>query len=147
MRIIEGVAPSFGIELSAASVRDPSEIEQAIASFANGSNGGLLMLPSPILTAARQRIISLASLHRLPAIYPFKYLVSEGGRMFYGADNIDQWRQAASYVDRILRGAKPHDLPIQLASKFELVLNLKTAKALGLTIPRDMLLIADELIE
>jgi putative ABC transport system substrate-binding protein len=105
------------------------------------------MLPGPLFTAEHERIITLAALHRLPAIYPFRYFASNGGLMFYGADNVDQWRQAASYVDRILRGAKPADLPIQLPTRFELVINLKTAKALGLSIPRDMLLIADELIE
>ena len=147
MREIEAVAPSFAITLSAATVRNGDEIERSVAAFAGRPNSGLLVLPGPVFTPERERIIALASSHRLPAIYPFRYYATDGGLIFYGADNIDQWRQAASYVDRILRGAKPRDLPIQLPTRFQLVINLKTANALGLTIPRDVLLVADEVIE
>ena len=146
-RAIEAVAPSFGITLSTTSVGNGSDIERSVAAFADRPNSGLLILPGPVFTAERKRIIALASSYRLPAIYPFRYYATDGGLIYYGSDNVDQWRQAASYVDRILRGTLPRDLPIQLPTKYELVINLKTANALGLTIPRDVLLVADEVIE
>jgi putative ABC transport system substrate-binding protein len=147
VRSIEAAAPPLGMIVNVTSVSDGAQIERAIAAIAGRPNVGLLVLPGPALSNERERIISLALRHHLPAIYPFKFYAIDGGLMFYGADNIDQWRQAASYVDRILRGSQPRDLPIQLPTKFDLVINLRTAKAIGLTIPRDMLLIADEMIE
>ena len=143
---MEAVAPPLGVTLMGGAVSNPAEIERAIATFA-GPNSGLIVLPGPIFTAQRDRIIELAALHRLPAIYPFKFWVTSGGLMSYSADNIDQWRQAASYIDRIFRGVQARDLPIQLPTKFDLVINLKAANVLGLTLPRDFLLIADEVIE
>ena len=147
MREIKSVAPTLGITLSVATVRNGDDIERSVAAFASQPNSGLLVMPGPIFTVERKRIIALASSHRLPAIYPFRYYVTDGGLIYYGSDNVDQWRQAASYIDRILRGALPSDLPIQLPTKYELVINIKTANALGLTIPRDVLLVADEVIE
>jgi putative tryptophan/tyrosine transport system substrate-binding protein len=145
---IEAVAPSFGVHLTPAPVRDAAEIEHAINVFARESNGGLIILPSPVTVGIPSKeIISLAARHRLPAVYPFSYLVINGGLMSYGVDDNDQWRRTASYVDRILRGAKPADLPVQAPTKYELVINLKTAKTLGLTVPDKLLATADEVIE
>jgi putative tryptophan/tyrosine transport system substrate-binding protein len=145
---IEAVAPSFGIHLTPAPVRDVVEIERAINAFARESHGGLIVLPSPVtIGIPSKEIISLAVRLRLPAVYPFSYLVINGGLMSYGVDDNDQWRRTASYVDRILRGAKPADLPVQAPTKFELVINLKTAKAMGLDIPATILGHADEVIE
>lgn len=146
LRSIERVASSLKVSLRTANVGDFAEIKRAINELAS-SDAGVIVLPSPEATAQREQIIGLATLHRLPAIYPFKYYAISGGLLFYGADNVDQWRQAASYVDRILRGAEPRDLPIQLPTKFDLVINLKAASAIGLNIPRDVLLLADEVIE
>jgi putative ABC transport system substrate-binding protein len=148
LRSLEAVAPALGISLSSTVVSAPEDIEQSIAVLAAESNAGLLILPSPITSVEYMKFVVSAAQHRLPAIYPFSYFVRAGGLMYYGAENIvDQWRQAASYVDRLFSGAQPRDLPVQLPTKFELVINLKTANALGLTIPRDFLLIADEVIE
>jgi putative tryptophan/tyrosine transport system substrate-binding protein len=138
---MDAVAPPLGVTLTKAAVNNA-----AIIDFA-APNSGLIVLPGPIFTAERDRIIEWAALHQLPAIYPFKFWVVSGGSMSYSADNIDQWRQAASYIDRIFRGVQVRDLPIQLPTKFDLVINLKAAKAVGLTLPRDFLLIADEVIE
>jgi putative ABC transport system substrate-binding protein len=146
-RAVEAMAQSFGVSLTATDVQDPAEIERAIEAFAREPNGGLIVLPGPITNNHRELIIALAARHRLPAAYPFRYFVKEGGLVSYGADPFDQSRQAAAYVDRILKGEKPEDLPIQQPTKFELVINLKTAKALGLTVPPALLSRADEVIE
>ena len=130
---IQTVAPSLGVELTPVGVRDAGEIERAITAFARGSNGGLILVgPTSSVQRYRDLIIALAARHRLPAIYPSRLYVAGGGLISYGADPIDQYRRAAGYVDRILKGEKPADLPVQAPTKFELVINLKTAKALGL---------------
>ena len=146
-RAVEAMAQSFGVTLTATDAQDPAEIERAIEAFAHERNGGLVVLPGPITNNHRELIIALAARHRLPAAYPFRYFVTSGGLVSYGADPFDQSRQAAAYVDRILKGAKPEDLPIQQPTKFEFVINLKTAKALGLTVPPSLLARADEVIE
>jgi putative ABC transport system substrate-binding protein len=146
-RAIETVAPSFKVRLTAAHVRDSAEIERAIDAFARESNGGLIVLPSALTIVHRGLIIALAARHRLPAVYAFRQFVIDGGLMSYGVDLVDQYRQAASYVDRILRGKKPGDLPVQQPTQFRLIVNLTTAKVLGLTIPESFLLRADEVIE
>jgi putative ABC transport system substrate-binding protein len=145
--VIEAAAQSFGIQVSISAVRDGAEIKRAIEEFAGGSNGGLIPLPGPQMAVHRDLIISLAMAHRLPNVYAFRYYPIGGGLASYGTDNIDLYRRAASYVDRILKGEKPGDLPVQQASKFELVINLKTAKALGITVPLPLLGRADEVIE
>jgi putative ABC transport system substrate-binding protein len=146
-RSIETGAASSGMRLTRASVHDAAEIEQAIAGFARETNGGLLVMSDIVTTTHRQLIIALAARYRLPAVYPYRLFVTSGGLICYGADNVDLIRRAASYVDRILRGAKPSELPVQAPTKFELFINLKTAKALGLTVPSNLLAIADEVIE
>ena len=128
-------------------IRDVGEIEHAIEVFARAGNGGLMVLPDISTLNHRDLIIALASRHRLPAIYPFRYFATSGGLMSYGIDVADVYRRAASYVDRILKGAKPSDLPVQLPTKFELVLNLKTAKAMGLKLSPEVLALVDEVIE
>jgi putative ABC transport system substrate-binding protein len=122
-------------------------MERAIETFAREPNGGLVVLPDPTTSNLRGSIVALATRHRLPAIYPFRYFAADGGLMSYGIDTTDPFRRAASYVDLILKGAKPADLPIQAPTKYELVLNLKTAKALGLDVPDKLLALADEVIE
>jgi putative tryptophan/tyrosine transport system substrate-binding protein len=144
---VQSVAPSLGVELSPIDVRDAGEIEHALAAFARGSNGGLILTASALATRHRDLIIALAARHRLPAVHPARYMVAAGGLVSYGADLIDQYRQAAGYVDRILKGEKPADLPVQAPTKYELVINLKTAKALGLDMPATVLARADEVIE
>ena len=144
---IEGVAPSFRVQLTAAAVRDPAEIERAIGLFARESNSGLIVLPSGLTIVHRGLVIALAARYRLPAIYQYRQFVTDGGLMSYGNDLTDQYRQAASYVDRILRGENPGDLPVQQPTKFELVINLKTAKALGIEVPPTLLARADDVIE
>ena len=146
LRAAEAVAPSLGLQVAPID-QAGVEIERAISTFASQPDGGLVVLPHPNTTANRASIIILAARHRLPAIYPFRFFVIEGGLMSYGIDQIDQWRGAATYVDRILRGEKPGDLPVQAPTKFELVINLKTAKATGLHIPPAFPLRADEVIE
>ena len=146
-RAIEAIAQSFGVSLIATDVQDPAEIERAIEALAHEPNGGLIVLPGPITNNHRELIIALAARHRLPAAYPFRYFVTSGGLVSYGADPFDQSRQAAAYVDRILKGEKPSDLPVQQPTKYELVINLKTAKTLGLTVPPALLARADEVIE
>ena len=143
----EGVAPSLGFTVTAVDVHDGGEIEGAVAKFADQPDGGLIVVPHPRTVANRASIIILAARHRLPAIYPFRYFATEGGLMSYGPDQVDQWRGAAAYVDRILRGDKPGELPVQGPTKYELVVNLRTAKALGLKIPPAFPLRADEVIE
>jgi len=144
---IQAVAPSFGVELSPVSVRDADEIERAVAAFARSANGGLIVTGSALANFYSDLIIALAARHKLPAVYFNRVSVTRGGLISYGADVIDQYRHAAGYVDRILKGEKPADLPVQAPTKFEMALNLKTAKALGLTIPPTLLARADEVIE
>src|SRR5215468_6989101 len=143
---IQAVAPSLRVELTPIDVRD-GEIEQAIAAFARGSNGGLIVTASPTAVRRRELIVALATKHRLPSVLPGSAFAASGGLISYGADDIEQHRQAAGYVDRILRGEKPADLPVQAPTKYELVINLKTAKALGLEVPSTLLARADEVIE
>jgi putative ABC transport system substrate-binding protein len=147
LRAIEEVAPSISVKVTAAGVHNAVEIEQAIATCAREPNSGLVVLPTVTTSYHRRLIIELAARHRLPAAYAYPHFVRDGGLVSYGVEIADQYRQAASYVDRILKGAKPGDLPIQQPTKFELAINLKTAKALGLTITREFLLRADEVIE
>jgi putative tryptophan/tyrosine transport system substrate-binding protein len=144
---IQGSAPSLGVELRPVDVRDAGEIERAIAAFAQGSNTGLIVTGSPAAIVHRELIISLAARHRLPAVYNTRAYATSGGLISYGPDFVDQFRRAAGYVDRILKGEKPADLPVQAPTKYELVINLKTAKALGLTVPDNLLARADEVIE
>jgi putative ABC transport system substrate-binding protein len=144
---IQAVAPSFGVELSAVGVRDASEIERTVAAFAASSNAGLVVTASTSGAIHRDLITMLAARHRLPAVYSFRYYVTGGGLISYGANTIDIHRRAASYVDRILKGEKPADLPVQAPTKYELVINLKTAKALGIEMPASVLARADEVIE
>ena len=144
---VQIVAPSLGVELSPVDVRDAGEIERAVTAFARGSNGGLIVTASALATVHRDLIITLAARHKLPAVYSDRYFVTAGGLISYGPDLIDQYRRAAGYVDRILKGEKPADLPVQAPTKYELVINLKTAKALGLTFPPAVLARADEVIE
>jgi putative tryptophan/tyrosine transport system substrate-binding protein len=144
---VQAVAPSLGVELTPVDVRDAPEIERAVTSFARSSNGGLIVTPSPLAARHRDLIITLAARHRLPAVYAWRYYVTDGGLISYGADPIDHYRRAAGYVDRILRGEKPADLPVQAPTKYELVINLKTAKTLGLEVPPTLLARADEVIE
>ena len=144
---IQGVAPSFGVEVSPLGVRDSGEIERGITAFARGSNGGLIVLPTPLTGVHRGLIVTLAARHRLPAVYALRFYVTSGGLVSYGPDVIDAYRRAASYVDRILKGEKPADLPVQNPTKYELVINLKTARALGLEIPPALIARADEVIE
>jgi putative tryptophan/tyrosine transport system substrate-binding protein len=144
---IQAVAPSFGVELSAVGVRDAGEIERIVAAFARSSNAGLIVTASTSAAVHRDLIITLAARHRLPAVYAFRYFVNRGGLISYGANTIDIYRHAAGYVDRILKGEKPGDLPVQQPTNYELVINLKTAKALGIEMPASVLARADEVIE
>jgi putative tryptophan/tyrosine transport system substrate-binding protein len=144
---IQSAARSFGVEVSPLGGRDAKDIEQTVAEFARGSNCGLISVASPLASNNRNLIISLAARHRLPAVYPYRSFVADGGLISYGSDSVDPHRQAAGYVDRILKGEKPADLPVQGATKFELVINLKTAKALGLIFSPALLGRADEVIE
>jgi putative ABC transport system substrate-binding protein len=144
--VMQAVAPGLDMEVVPINVRDAGEIERAVATFARSANGGLIATGGPTTTHA-QLIVALAARHRLPAVYPYRFFVSAGGLISYGPDLIDQHRRAAGYVDRILRGEKPADLPVQAPTKYELAINLKTAKALSLTVPQSILLRADEVIE
>jgi putative ABC transport system substrate-binding protein len=144
---IQTVAQSLKLEVNPVNLRDPGEIERAVAAFARAPNGGLVVTTSAAGALYRNLIITLAARHRLPAVYPYRYYVAAGGLISYGPDVPDQHRQAAGYVDRILKGEKPADLPVQAPTKYETVLNLKTAKALGLTIPETLLATADEVIQ
>jgi putative ABC transport system substrate-binding protein len=141
------VAPSFGIELSPIGVRDAGEIEHAVTAFAGEPNRGLIVLPSPLSIVQRELIITLAARHRLPAVYGLRFFVADGGLISYGPDSVEPYRRAAGYVDRILKGEKPANLPVQSPTKYELVINLKTARMLGLTVPPSLLARADEVIE
>ncbi len=147
VRAAEAVAPSLAIELLPSPVESAADIERAIESFAGAPNGGLLLPPDSTTILHRNLIIALAAQHRLPAVYAFHFFVAAGGLMSYGTDQVDMFRLAASYVDRILRGDKAADLPVQAPTKFETTVNLKTAKALGLTVPPGLLVAADEVIE
>jgi putative ABC transport system substrate-binding protein len=144
---IQSVARSFGVELSSVDMRDASEIERDVTGFARGSNSGLIVTSSGLAAVHRELIITLAARYRLPAVYSYRYFVTDGGLTSYGPDPIDQYRRAAGYVDRILKGEKPADLPVQAPVKYELVINLKTARALGLDVPPILLATADEVIE
>jgi len=144
---IKRVAPSLGVELMVSPTRDAAEIDRALMEVSGEPKGGLIVEPDAFTTANRSLIISLAARHRLPAIYPYRYFAADGGLLSYGPDFNEWWRRAPSYVDKILKGASPGDLPIQQPTKFELIINLKTAKALSLTIPPQFLDRADELIE
>jgi putative tryptophan/tyrosine transport system substrate-binding protein len=147
LEAVEAAAPAFGVQLTRADVRNAAELERAIVAFAQQPNGALLVAPNAVTITHRDLIIGLAARHRLPAVYPYRVFAASGGFISYGIDLADGYREAAGYVDRILKGAKPGDLPVQLSSKFELVVNLKTAKALGLTISEPFLQHADEVIE
>ena len=146
LRAAEAVGPSLGVMVSAIDVLD-RQIERAIAAFAGQPDGGLIVVTNPVTIANRDLIILLAARYRLPAIYPYRYFAAEGGLLSYGPDQVDEWRGAATYVDRILRGEKPGDLPVQFPTKFELVINLQTAKLLGIDVPPPLLGRADEVIE
>jgi putative ABC transport system substrate-binding protein len=144
---MQSMAPLLGLELNAIDVRDAAEIERSIAAFVRGPNDGLIVTAGAPQAVHRDLIIKLASQHRLPAVYSDRVFVTAGGLISYGPDRVDQFRSAAGYVDRILKGEKPADLPVQAPVKFELLINLKTAKALGLTVPPNLLATADEVIE
>jgi putative ABC transport system substrate-binding protein len=144
---IQSVASSLGVEVSPVKLRDAPEIERAVAAFARSANGGLIVTASALATVHRHLIITLAARHKLPAVYPNRYYVTGGGLISYGPDFVDLYRLAAGYVDRILKGEKPADLPVQAPTKYELVINLKTAKALGLDVPPMLISRADEVIE
>ena len=144
---IQAVAQSLGIEISSILVRDAAEVERAIAALAKSGNGGLIVTPSAGVSVHRYLIIELAARHSLPAVYGTRSNVNSGGLIFYGPNRLDQFRRAAAYVDRVLRGEKPADLPVQAPTKYDLVINLKAAKALGLEIPASLLARADEVIE
>jgi putative ABC transport system substrate-binding protein len=144
---IQSAASSLGVELTPIAVRDPGDIERGMTSFAARPDGGLIVTGSAYTTVHRDLIITLAARHRLPAVYPFRYFITSGGLVSYGPDTIDPYQRAAEYVHRILNGEKPADLPVQAATKFELVINLKTAKALGQTVSPSLLSRADEVIE
>jgi putative ABC transport system substrate-binding protein len=145
--VIQSVAASLGVEVSPVNVRDAVEIERAIAAFARSPNGGLIVTASALSAVHRDLIIALSARHKLPAVYYERYFVGAGGLISYGPDFVDQYRRAAGYVDRILRGEKPADLPVQAPTKYVLTINLKTAKALGLEVPTTLLARADEVIE
>ena len=147
LRAAETAGRQFGTAVIAAEVRNVADIERAVTALSAEPRSSLIVLPSPVHIVHRDQIIALAARHRLPSIYPLRLFANAGGLMSYGIDQIDQWLRAASYVDRILKGAKPADLPVQQPTKYQLVINLKTAKALGLTIPPSVLARADEVIE
>jgi putative ABC transport system substrate-binding protein len=144
---VQSVAPSFGVELTPLGGRDAKDIERTITEFSSGTNCGLICAAAPLTLDNRDLIISLATRYRMPAAYPFRFFVAEGGLFSYGADPINFYRQAADYVDRILKGEKPTELPVQTPTKFELAINVKAAKAIGLAVPPALLARADEVIE
>jgi putative ABC transport system substrate-binding protein len=144
---LQGAAPSLGVELQPIGTRSADEIERGLTVFARAANGGLIVTSSAVATTHRELIVTLAARHRLPAIYALRTYVEDGGLISYGPDRTDQYRLAAGYVDRILRGEKPAELPVQAPTKYETVINLKTAKTLGLTVPLALLTRADEVIE
>jgi putative ABC transport system substrate-binding protein len=144
---MQAVAPSLGVEVIPVNMRNAAEIEQSVETFARSTNGGLIPVGSAAVVRHRELILTLAARHKLPAVYWERFFVAAGGLMSYGPDLVEQFRQAAGYVDRILKGEKPADLPVQAPTKFQLVINLKTARSLGLTVPPSLLAIADEVIE
>jgi putative ABC transport system substrate-binding protein len=144
---LQAVAPSVGIELSPVDMRNAREIEHALTAFARSPNGGLIMVSTAAASIHRELIITLAARYQLPTVYNSRFFVAAGGLISYGPDRVDPYRRAAAYVDRILRGEKPADLPVQAPTKYELVINLKTAKALGIEVPPMLLARADEVIE
>jgi putative ABC transport system substrate-binding protein len=144
---IQSMAPSLRVELIPLNVREPGEIERTIAAFARSPTDGLIVTSGPLAAVHRELIVTVAARHKLPAVYFTRYMVADGGLMSYGPDLVDQYRRAAGYVDRILKGEKPADLPVQAPTKYDLVINLKTAKALGLEVPPTLLARADEVIE
>jgi putative ABC transport system substrate-binding protein len=145
--VIQSAAPSFGVYLRPVGVHDAGEIERGITDFTRGPNDGLIVTSSGLAIGHRDLIIALAARHRLPAVYPFRFYVTDGGLISYGVDSIEPHRRAAGYVDRILKGEKPADLPVQAPTKYELVINMKTAKAQGIDVPPTLLARADEVIE
>jgi putative ABC transport system substrate-binding protein len=147
LRAVETAAPLVRVQVTATPARNTTELERAIDQFANVPKSGLIVLPNPITIGNRKLVIQMAAQHSLPAAYPFRQFVKDGGLVSYGIDLADQYRQAASYVHRVLRGEKPADLPVQQPTKFELAVNLKTANALGLDVPPTLLTRADEVIE
>jgi putative ABC transport system substrate-binding protein len=147
LRAIEAAAPSLGVKLIPFPVQSDAEIERAVAEFATEPNGAIVAIPTATVVRRREKIIALAAQHRLPAMYPFRFFVAGGGLMSYGTNLADLYRRAAFYIDRILKGSKPADLPVQQPTKFEFVINIKTANALGLTMPPGLLVRADEVIE
>jgi putative ABC transport system substrate-binding protein len=144
---VQAMAPSLSVEVTPVNVRDAGEIERAVAAFAHAPNGGLIVTASPLASSHQDLIVALAARHKLPAVYFERLFVAAGGLIAYGPDQIDMYRRAAGYVDRILKGEKPADLPVQAPTKYELAINLKTAKALGLAVPQTLLASADEVIE
>jgi len=144
---LQSTAPSLGVDAVPIGLRDAGEIERGVTAFARTADGGLIVAPNTLANVQRKLIIALAQKHHLPTVYPFGYYVSDGGLISYGPDSTDQYRQAAGYVDRILKGEKPADLPVQNPVKFYLAINLKTAKALGLKVPAELLVRADDVIE
>src|SRR5215831_18791957 len=147
IRAADAISSPLGMSVSGLGVRDASDFERTLADFAQDGNGGLIVTPSPLTATKRDVLIGVAEKLKLPTVYPFRFYVASGGLVSYGIDQLETVREAASYVDRILRGANPADLPVQLPTKFSLVVNLKTAKGLGLTVPESYLLFADEVIE
>jgi ABC-type uncharacterized transport system substrate-binding protein len=147
LRALKSVYPNFSVQLIESGVNDASEIEQTFDLFSREPNGGLIVLPNPLTQKHRDLIIALAARDRLPVIYPHALYAKSGGLMTYGIDLVDMYRRTATYIDRILRGAKPADLPVQGPTKYELVINLKAARALGLEVPPTLLARADEVIE
>ena len=145
--VIQSVAPSLGVEVSPINLRDAGEIERGVTAFARSGNGGLIVTASVLASVHRDLIVTLAARHRLPAVYYERLFVTAGGLISYGADLDDQYRRAAGYVDRILKGEKPADMPVQAPTKYGLAVNLKTAKALGLTVPQSVLARADDVVE
>ena len=145
--IIQSVAPSVGVDVTPIDLRDATEIERAVVAFAQSANGGLVLTASPLSAVHRNLIIALAARYKLPAVYDNRLFVAAGGLISYGPNFPDQYRRAAGYVDRILKGAKPAELPVQVPTKYELIINLKTAKALGRTVPQSILARADDVIE
>jgi putative tryptophan/tyrosine transport system substrate-binding protein len=145
--VIQSVAPSLGVDVRPINLSDAGEIERAVRAFARSPNGGLIVTASPLALIHRELIATLAAQHRLPTVYSFRYFVAVGGLISYGPSSIDPYRRSATYVDRILKGEKPADLPVQAPTKYELAINLKTAKALGLEVPPSLLARADEVIE
>ena len=144
---IQSAAPGLGVDVTPVNARDESEMERAVAAFARSPNAGMIVTPSALANAHRDLIVTLAARYKLPAVYYSRPFVAAGGLVSYAPDIMDQYRLSAGYVDRILRGEKPADLPVQAPTKYELTVNLKTAKALGITVPPSLLATADEVIE